>query len=852
MAVLGAWPAFGQSLPAERRDLAGNTPSLNLVVQDVPAFLKWARLENLEVAGVYRPANIVVLPATQAGLAEKVVKNEQVLFVTYSSLSPREEVPVPGHNLYVNSVASSHAHFPGWNGVGSVISIREFPFFFSDVDLQNRLLPSPYAFGDTTGHAAVMATTAAGAGNSDPAGTGAAPGTQLLSSSFGALLPEETYQTQGITIQNHSYGIDIENEYGVNALAYDVSAAEAPKVLQVFSSGNKGLETAPAGQYAQTPGFANLTGNFKMAKNILTVGAVDSFGVVTPFSSRGPAYDGRIKPELVAFGQDGSSGAAALVSGAAAVVQQGLSEQIDSFPDAALVKTVLIHAADDRGRPGPDFEYGFGNLNLKKALELVQQQHFLTGRVGQGVTNTHSIIIPADAQNLKITLVWTDLPGIPGTDKALKNDLDLTVGSPDGLIHYPFVLHTVALADSLKMPAFRASDHLNNIEQIVIEQPAAGAYQVQVAGFFLNNSTQSYSLAYSWENAASFEWTFPGKQSTVAAGKDAVLAWNTNLPATTTQLSWKTVAASDWQLIGHDVNLAYSTLRWLAPDTFAALQLRMSVGNQVFLSDTFLVSRSLRTRVAFQCPDSVGLYWNAVAPTIRYRLYGLGNQYLEPLFDLQDTFVVLPTAVFLQKRFTVSALDPDSGLESLKSSAPDIRTQGLSCYITRLIAELTDTKTVNLQLEIGTRYGVTGIQLEKWRNGRFESLFSIDPVEELAYQRFDLQPSQGQNRYRAIILGQQGAVIQTDTVSVFYAGESNWVLFPNPVPPQEDVQLLYGGLEEFTVRIFDVWGRLVLDITPDDWLITLPVGHLPSGVYFLEARSTTGERLWSEQLLKSW
>ena len=59
-----------------------------------------------------------------------------------------------------------------------------------------------------------------------------------------------------------------------------------------------------------------------MAKNILTVGATDSFSIVAALSSKGPAHDGRVKPELVAFGEDGSSGAAALVSGTSLLLQQ--------------------------------------------------------------------------------------------------------------------------------------------------------------------------------------------------------------------------------------------------------------------------------------------------------------------------------------------------------------------------------------------------------------------------------------------------------------------------------------------------------------------------------------------------
>ena len=132
----------------------------------------------------------------------------------------------------------------------------------------------------------------------------------------------------------------MENDYGLNAIAFDKSANNNEGLLHVFSSGNSGSATSNSGVYSGITGFANLTGNFKMAKNILTVGAVDSFGNVAPLSSRGPAYDGRIKPELVAFQKNGTSEAAALVSGTALLLQQYYKNQnADSVLPSALVKS---------------------------------------------------------------------------------------------------------------------------------------------------------------------------------------------------------------------------------------------------------------------------------------------------------------------------------------------------------------------------------------------------------------------------------------------------------------------------------------------------------------------------------
>ena len=128
-------------------------------------------------------------------------------------------------------------------------------------------------------------------------------------------------------MQNHSYGTGLENYYGLEAQAYDAQARQYPTLLHVFSSGNSGNQASPTGTYQGLPNVANLTGQFKMSKNTLSVGATDGLGEVAPRSSRGPAHDGRGKPELVAFGADGSSDAAALVSGISLLVQHAYRTQ---------------------------------------------------------------------------------------------------------------------------------------------------------------------------------------------------------------------------------------------------------------------------------------------------------------------------------------------------------------------------------------------------------------------------------------------------------------------------------------------------------------------------------------------
>ncbi|MER2998161.1 S8 family serine peptidase [Pontibacter populi] len=72
------------------------------------------------------------------------------------------------------------------------------------------------------------------------------------------------------------------------ARAADFAAATG--ILVVTSAGNDGNKTW---KYISSPADAD---------SVLTVGAVDSLGVVASFSSRGPTADGRIKPDVVALG----------------------------------------------------------------------------------------------------------------------------------------------------------------------------------------------------------------------------------------------------------------------------------------------------------------------------------------------------------------------------------------------------------------------------------------------------------------------------------------------------------------------------------------------------------------------
>lgn len=175
---------------------------------------------------------------------------------------------------------------------------------------------------------------------------------------------------------------DVRN-YGCGATPVCVACDRlvASGVVVVAAAGNRGWNE-------QETGFGNFVfcsitdpGN---AQDVITVGATHlrrphSFGV-SYFSSRGPTGDGRIKPDLVAPGEqirgpirggaddelDGTSMAAPFVSGAAAML---LARHRELLGDPARVKEILCKSATDLGRER--YFQGHGLVDVLRALQTV-------------------------------------------------------------------------------------------------------------------------------------------------------------------------------------------------------------------------------------------------------------------------------------------------------------------------------------------------------------------------------------------------------------------------------------------------------------------------------------------------
>jgi len=461
--------------------------------------------------------------ATMSGQAmEEVIQSDDVVAV----------VPVPANKLR-NDVAASILHADelsstGYTGEGQLVGVADTGLDTGDEetmhpDFQGQI-ESLHALGrpgdarDRHGHGTHVAGSILGTGAaSDGEYKGMAPGAKLV---FHAIENEdegletdvktiltEAYE-DGARIHSDSWGDDDEGEYSYTSYLFDQFLWEHPDMTALVAAGNVGDE-----------GYQTV-GSPATAKNVIAVGATendrprmgsqsDDADDVWRYSSRGLTADGRIKPDLVAPGTSivstrsslapgknfdqriseryasmtGTSMSTAIMAGGVAQVRQFLREQGETKPSAALLKAILLSGADELNE---DMRLqGYGRANLASAIQTSYQDE-KKGLKTRGKA-AYYVEVSDDSKPLAITLAWTDYPASLAARRALVNDLNLTVKTPDG--------QKLNGNDFFEAPYNDEVDHVNNVEQIWIKEPKKGTYTVTIQGYNIPKGPQPYALA---------------------------------------------------------------------------------------------------------------------------------------------------------------------------------------------------------------------------------------------------------------------------------------------------------------------------------------------------------------------
>jgi subtilisin family serine protease len=279
---------------------------------------------------------------------------------------------------------------------------------------------------------------------------------------------------------------------------------------------------------------------------------------------------------------------------------------------------------------GPDFATGWGRVDAQAADNLLSDwrvnvtgnripKRVIQGAVNQGGIVEYDFVVDQVGQQLRVTLVWDDVEAAlqnPATNPTLVNDLDLELVDPNGTIHYPWQLgqeiqdlNGNVLADNAQpagtdiqvvipiQPAAnpandeyipenafnangvwvarRGKDHLNNVEQVFVQNVAAnqvGHWTLRVIGFDIDAGSQDYSVVgFPYPDLAELEVSCTNKVGLAGLNMPIVFNWtvtNTGDVATGgpgTTFDYRVLLSRDFYADSNDVVLTDSNQAALGP-----------------------------------------------------------------------------------------------------------------------------------------------------------------------------------------------------------------------------------------------------------------------------------------------
>lgn len=767
--------------------------------------------------------HLVMIKCDSKKIIDEIIDLSNVSSISQESLQPKGESKIIDQNFSINSINKANINFPILTGENQIVAIKDDLFDINDIDLLNKHIPSSTQSSIVSSHATAMATIVSGLGNSSTLGKGVAQKAKIVSSDFLNIYPDEVSTLQGATTQNHSYGTVIENFYGSLANAYDSQLYLNNDLTHCFSSGNTGLQ-----------GYKSITGNFKQSKNSIVFGCIDQNEVIMSFSSKGPAYDGRIKPELVAFSTQGTSNSTALATGIITLMKQHYKTINNTSLSNALAKAISINSAKDLGNVGPDFTYGYGTINADKCLKTISENRIISGNLISGHTNSHTITVPLNAKNLKITLVWNDLPAAINSNLSLVNDLDLEVISANNTTFLPWILNP----NAPEQQATRGKDKLNNIEQVTIENPTSGSYTIAIIGSYISNASQDYSIAYEYELKNRFEWNYPVlKDNFPYDGKTiSPFKWNSSFSGTSGQLSISYTNGQTWEIIANGINLDKQQFTYTPIEKkFSKAKLKMTIDNTDYISDSFTISYDLNIRTSLVCDGTTEINWDKPTDVASFNIYQLAGDHLE--FKEQTTNA---NYVYTDEKIhTVIPVFDNS--EGIKSESTLQYVQNSNCYFEVALAEIYEEDKVKITASLFSLYNIKKIELVKMINTAESVISTISDLDSKSFSFLDATPIKGSNKYKINIILENNNVVSSLILDTNFLGDDLFFVHPTLLSKNEELNIEAKKEENAIFYLYNSNGQNTITSPLLSKTNSINLKNASSGIYIYKIRTSLGE-----------
>lgn len=626
-------------------------------------------------------------------LAANIDEVTSLPYVHYLDLIPPPSVPDDIHGRALHSANRIDRQLPGElniTGAGVSVLTRDDGAIGPHIDFQGRL-DQEFSGPSRGTHGDGVSGIFAGAGNLNPRMRGMAAGADLYVIDYVASFLDETMDlhfNNDVLVTNSSYSNGCNAGYTNSTSTVDEQCFDNPTLMHVFSAGNSNNLDCDYGAGDQ---WGNITGGHKQGKNVIATANTDRLGTIQASSSRGPAFDGRIKPDIAANGAahmstapnnsylsfGGTSGAAPGIAGIMAMLHEAYREKFSLVADGALLKALLLNTANEKGNKGPDFIFGWGMVNAYRAHMAMDNNQFLKDELDPGETKQYSIPVPDNVAELRVMVYWMDQESSSGVTKSLVNDIDIKIndGTTD---HLPWVLNEIPDPSLLNADATKGEDHLNNMEQVSIESPDANnTYTLEVSSTDLPFGTHEFYVV--WEYRLNgVEFVFPAGGEKVNNFDSDVIQWEAYDIDGDFALALSVDEGVTWLELA-DVDEAERIFVSSYPNVVTdKAQFRLVRNGNEYLSNTFTIARQPVTiDVVNVCPDSLFVEWNDMPGAIGYEVYLLGDKYMEFLKYVTPNSTHIPINAPTDVNWIAVSADYGNGIVSRRSYAQPLQADAL-------------------------------------------------------------------------------------------------------------------------------------------------------------------------------
>jgi len=259
----------------------------------------------------------------------------------------------------------------------------------------------------------------------------------------------------------------------------------------------------------------------------------------------------------------------------------------------------------------------------------------------------------------------------------LVNDIDCHLVTPDGETYLPWVLNSEPDPLLLALPATRGIDKLNNMEQVLIENPQEGNYNFILDGTVIPFGDHKYYVT--WEVVTDeISMIYPiGGEKLLPAYKE-IAFWEALPNGEGYTLSISTDDGNTWEELAA-VNPNTTTAELTLPDVLTdQAKIKVTRGAQESISERFTIAPVPEDlKIEEVRVFDMTFSWDLIAGAVSYDVWSLGNKYMEYNTTTTETSITMPIDnPYKEQWFAVSANFPND-IKSRRSIAINSDGSGL-------------------------------------------------------------------------------------------------------------------------------------------------------------------------------